>query len=78
MINVDTNKICHEKYWRTVYTSMNLKISTETISFLKSLDQNRTYKENYRGQDEVKKRIQSGNNKIKKMMEQQKKMRNGV
>ena len=66
MINVGTNKICHEKYWRTVYTSMNLKISTELISLLKSLDQNRTYKENYRGQDEVKKKFSKGITKLRK------------
>ena len=66
MINVGTNKICHEKYWRTVYTSMNLKISTELISLLKSLDQNRTYKEMYRGQDEVKKEFSQGITKLRK------------
>ena len=44
MIAVGTNNLGHEKHWISVYASMKLKIGTETISFLKSLDRNRIYK----------------------------------
>ena len=73
MIAVDTNNLSHEKYWISVYTSMELKIGTEKISFLKSLDLNRTYKGKYQQQKEVKaKRSQSNNYKIKEQKEQKK------
>ena len=66
MIAVGTNNLGHEKYWTSVYSSMDLKIETETISFLKSLDHNRVYKGKYQKQKEVKvKRNQSNNDKIK-------------
>ena len=62
---------CH--YLTSVYSSMDLKIGTETISFLKSLDHNRVYKGKYQKQKEVKaKRSQSNNDKIKEQMKQQK------
>ena len=55
---------------------MDLKIGTETISFLKSLDHNRIYKGKYQKQKEVKaKRSQSNNDKIMEQMEQQKKIK---
>ena len=74
MIAVGTNNLGHEKYWTSVYSSMDLKIGTETISFLKSLDHNRVYKGKYQKQKEVKvRRSQSNNDKIKEQMEQQKK-----
>ena len=51
---------------------MELKIGTETISYLKSLDLNLIYKGKYQQQKEVKaKRIQSNYDKIKEQMEQQ-------
>ena len=43
MITAGTNNLGHEKYWSYIYASMDLKIGTETISFLKSFDQNRIY-----------------------------------
>ena len=66
MIAVGTNNLGHEKYWTSVHASMDLKIGTEKISFLKSLDHNRIYKGKYQKQKEVKaKRSQSNNDKIK-------------
>ena len=74
MIAIGNNNLGHEKYWTSVYASMDLKIGTKTISFLKSFDHNRIYKGKYQKQKEVKtKRSQSNNNKIKEQTEQQEK-----
>ena len=66
MITVGTYTLGHKKYWTSVYASMELKIGTKKISFLKSLDVNRIYKGKYQQQKESKaKKIQSNNDKRK-------------
>ena len=73
MITLGTNNLGHERYCTSIYASMDLKIGTETISFLKSLDHNRIYKGKYQKQKKVKAtRSQSNNDKIKEQMEHQK------
>ena len=47
MIAVGTNNLGHENYLTSVYASMKLKIGTEKISFLESLDHNSIYKDKY-------------------------------
>ena len=69
LISDGISNLTVKKHWGQV-----LKMTTETTSFLVSQDTSRFYRKIYSARKDIKrKRAKDNNNKIKEMMEQQKK-----
>ena len=63
MIAVGISNLGSEKFWKIVYSRVNLTTNNETTPFLHSQETYRAYRTEYRGRKEVKKyRIQSKHN----------------
>ena len=54
MIAVGINNLTAEKYWGLVYSSLDLIMATDTISFLKPQDTSRFYKKMYQEKTVIK------------------------
>ena len=76
LISVGISNLTANTYWMQLYSTLGLTMTTKTTSFLVYQDTSRFYRTIYSARTDIKsKRAKNNNNKIKEMMEQQKKMK---